>query len=206
MNFADLEKAWQSPSNRPTADELSLMKQKLTDELVLRRRSMKFFLAFIFALLALITLWFGWRLMHPSPGRGFNIAREWGVIVLLALPWTGAGLLARQLLRHEREHANYERSLADSVRAAIDENRIDRLRLKAVAWLHGGLFLLLPFVIWQLRNVGKVGDEIFLPVFVGWPLLSGAILFAMFRRHRRKLLPRLRELEALQKSYEQIRG
>jgi hypothetical protein len=79
---------------------------------------------------------------------------------------------------------------------------MSRSRVKSAAILHGVILVLLPLVVWQLRAVGKAGDEILLPAFVLWPLLAAGILFAMYWHYTRKLLPRKRELEGLLKSYE----
>jgi hypothetical protein len=57
-------------------------------------------------------------------------------------------------------------------------------------------------VVGQLRATGKAGDEILWPAFVGWPLLAGAILAALWWQDRYRLLPRRHQLEALRQELE----
>ncbi|HEY5551412.1 MAG TPA: hypothetical protein VIK52_05975, partial [Opitutaceae bacterium] len=118
------------------------------------------------------------------------------------VPWVAAILLARRALRHGREHGDPSASIAASVRASLDENAMSRARVKTAAILHGVILLLLPLVVWQLRVVGKAGDEILIPAFVLWPLIAAGILFGMYWHYTRKLLPRKRVLETLLQSYE----
>ncbi len=202
MNFAEIENLWRSPHNRPSAAELEAQKMKLIADLRRRRRGVATFIWMVFSALALMTGRFALFLFSPNPGADrMDFAHEWGVLIVLALPWIAAILIARQYLRHEKEHGNYERSVADSVRALLDENRLARRRMKIAAALHGGFLLVLPVVVYQLRAVGKAGDEILLPAFVGWPVVALCIGTAMVYNYRRKLLPQKRELEGLLESY-----
>lgn len=202
MNYDELERAWRSPRNQPTAAELAADQARFTGELVRRRRGIRLFLGCVFTMLTVVTARLLASVVWPGPGGEIDVAREWAPLLFLALPWLGAVFLARRVARHEREHGHPERSLVDSVRALLDENRMTRARLKIVAALHGAMLVLLPLVVWQLRNVGKAGDEIVLPAFVGWPLAAAAILAAMWWHDRRRLVPRQHQLEQLLRDYE----
>jgi len=203
MNFADLEKTWRSPLNRPDPSALDHMKKEFIADHDRRRRNQKRFLFLVVAGLTFITLRFlAFALSPEAMQPGFNPAREWGAVLFLLLPWGGVAFLARQLSRHDRAHGDPAPSLAGSVRALLAENRMSRTRLKAMAWLHGATLLALPVVIYQLRAAGKAGDEILVPAFVIWPLITAGILGGLWWHDRRKLQPRQRELEALLKSYE----
>lgn len=203
MNFADIQKTWQSPHNRPDAAELDQMKQIFIAEHNRRRRGQKWLVYNAGAVLTLVTLRFAVFAIWPAADQdGFDPVREWGALLLLLLPWSGLILLARRLARHDREHGRSEQTIAASVRALLDENRLSRTRVKVVAVLHGVLLLLLPLVVYQLRAAGKAGDEIMVPAFVIWPLIATGIFLALWWHDRRKLRPRQHELEVLLQSYE----
>jgi hypothetical protein len=201
MNFADLEKTWRSPLNRPDPAALELMKQSFLAEHDRRRQAGKRFLFIVVGVLTVITLRFlGVALWLRGSGQ-VDFAREWGAVLFLLIPWVGIVIIARHLARHDREHGRAG-TIADGIRALLAENRVSRLRLRVVAGLHGAGLLILPVVVYQLRAVGKAGDEILVPAFVLWPLIVAGILSAMWWHDRRKLAPRRRELESLLKSYE----
>ena len=80
--------------------------------------------------------------------------------------------------------------------------RLARFRTRLIAALNGVMLLVIPLVVFQLRAVGKAGDEILVPAFVLFPTLMVAVLGGMVFHYRRKLLPEKAELEALLRSYE----
>jgi hypothetical protein len=202
MSYADIETAWRSPHNRPTPAELEEQKQNLRADLRRRRRGFVVFIAATLAALTLITGRIALHLLWPDPALDrINPAREWGFLLTLALPWAGAVTLLRHYLRHRAAHGDHARSIADSVRALLDENRLSRVRLKVAAILHGLFLLVLPVVVWQLRAAGKAGDEILLPAFVVWPCIALGIGCAMWFHDRRTLRPRQRALETLLADY-----
>jgi hypothetical protein len=203
MNFADLEKTWRSPLNRPDPAALDLMKQSFLAEHDRRRLGHKRFLFFVVVALTFITLRFlnaaSW--LGGEGGTTVDLAREWGAVIFLLIPWAGVVMIARRLARHDREHGSAG-NIGESIRALVAENRVNRMRLRVAAALHLSALLILPVVVYQLRAVGKAGDEILVPAFVIWPLIAGAILLGLWWHDRRKLAPRQRELEALLKDYE----
>ncbi|WP_438481584.1 hypothetical protein [Oleiharenicola lentus] len=203
MNFADIQTTWRSPHNGPSPAQLDSMKHHFTNDLLRRRRGTTIFISVIVTVLTAITVSFAaFAFGAHEPGRDFDFSREWGVGLLLLIPWAGAAVIAWNTIRHRTAHGNFDRSLADSMRALLDENNASRTRLKVVATLHGVLLVVLPLVVYQLRGVGKAGNEIIVPAFVVWPLLSAGILLGMRWHYQRTLLPRKRELESLLQSYE----
>jgi hypothetical protein len=203
MNFADIEHAWRSPHNRPTPAELEQQKMKFTADLRRRHRGFYFFILPVFAALIFFTGKIVFHVLWPDPAHDrVDFSREWGVLPVAALPWAAALLFAWQYRRHRAQHENYERSIAASARALLDENRLSRTRLKIVGLMHALFLAVIPIVVYQLRAVEKAGDEILLPAFVLWPLIAIGIGATLIYHYRRKLQPEQRELEALLKSYE----
>lgn len=204
MNYDDLETAWRSPRNSADGSALAAAQARLFAELDRRRRGTRVFLALVLGSLVVVTARAALAFSRPAgDGAGLEFARDWASLLFLVVPWLGFGLLARRMLRHERAHSPAVPSVRDALRALLDENAMARGRLKVLALLHGATLLLLPLVVWQLRTAGKAGDEILHPAFVGWPLVAGAILVAMFWHDRRHLLPRQRQLEDLLRDYGQ---
>lgn len=201
MNFADIQHAWQSPHNGPSPAQLEIMKQQFIADHDRRRRGLKLFLTIIGGWLTVVTVRLLIFAFDPAPAE-FVWSEEWGAPVMLVLPWVALGLLVKQLRAHDRDHGAAAPTLAASVRALLAENQMSRTRLKVVALLHAAMLVAVPVVVYQLRAVGKAGDEILLPAFVGWPLVSVAILLAMRWHYRTKLEPRRRELETVLRSYE----
>lgn len=203
MNFADIEHTWRSPHNRPPAAELEKHKMKLIADLRRRQRGFVIFISLVLTILVVLTAMIGWQLIWPDSARSrIEFSREWSVLLILALPWAAAIHFARQYRRHRASHEHYDRSIHDSVRALLDENRLSRTRVKIAASLHGVFLLVIPLVVYQLRAVGKAGDEILVPAFVLWPIIAAGIGLALLYHYRRKLLPAKRELEGLLTAYE----
>ena len=203
MNFAEIQNLWHVPQNRPSASHLEEIKMKFVADLNKRHRGIVVFLSVVGIALIFITGKILLHLIWPAPGaEPIDVAREWSIVPFFALPWIGWLVMVAQYRRHRTQHPNYDRSIPASVRALLDENRMERTRYKIISALQALTVLLLPLVVWQLRQVGKAGDEILVPAFVVAPLLiAGIFLFSTFR-YRRTLLPRKRELEGLLAAYE----
>jgi hypothetical protein len=203
MNFADIENAWRSPHNWPSPAQLEKQKMQFVTDLKKRHRGLVAFLALVGVALLVITGKFAFDLIWPDAGVDkVDFAREWAIVPFLALPWIGWALLVRQYRAHRTKHPDYDVSIGASVRALLDENRMERSRYKLIAGLQLATLLVLPLVIFQLRAAGKAGDEILVPAFVIFPAIIAGILAASTWRYRTRLLPRKRELETLLASYQ----
>lgn len=203
MNFDDFQRVWRSPHNHPSPEQIEKDQRTFVSELKRRRRVTLAFLCFIFAVLTLITVKVIAQIAWPDPSMdAIDPAREWGAPVFLFLPWIAALAFARLQFTHRRAHAHFERSIGDTLRALLDENRNARRRSLIVAGLNLAMLALIPVVVQQLRDVGKAGDEIFLPGFVIFPAIMLLVFAGMVWQYRRKLLPEKHELEALLRSYQ----
>lgn len=202
MSFAEIENVWRSPRNRPSAAELEKQKKEFVADLRHRRRRSLGLLCLTFLPLAFITGKLAAHVFWPDPRLdAVDLGREWGVLPFFALPWIGWFYLVRLHWRHHVEHAQDQRSIGASVAALLDENRAERTRCKAVGALLIASVVVLPLVVFQLRAVGKAGDEILLLAFVVYPAYVAGVLVWLAFHHRRKLKPRQHELETLLQAY-----
>ncbi len=203
MNFADIEKTWRSAGNRPSAAQLEKQKMDLINELRRRRRASRGLLVLTAIPLVLITARLLLHFIWPDPALDrLDLAREWMVVPFFLLPWAGWFLIWRQHRRHEAAHGEYARSIQASMAALLDENRREGIRALVAA---AGLLLSLPLlgaVVWQLRAVGKMGDEILIPAFVIYPTYVVLMVGWIAWGHMRKTVPRRKELKALLSDYE----
>ncbi len=203
MNFAEIETMWRSPRNRPTAAELEREKMKFVAHLRRQRRGFMLWIVVLLSVLTTLTVKFLLFALTAAPGdKGFNLEREWAAIPFFLMPWGVAIGFAVQFWRHRTRHPNPERSVPETLRALLDENRLARTRVKVAAILHGVFLLLLPAIVYQLRAVGKAGDEILIAAFVLWPSIAIAIGLALRFQYRCRLLPRERELQSVLSAYE----
>lgn len=203
MNFAEIQNLWHAPHNRPSAAQLEEIKMKFVAEMSKRHRGIVVFMSLVGAALVFLTGKIVLHLLWPAPGKDtLDFAREWSVIPFFALPWIGWLSMVVQYRRHRAQHPNYDRSIPASVRALLDENRLERTRYKVISLLQLLTVLALPLIVSQLRAVGKTGDEILVPAFVIAPAIMLGIFLLSTVRYRRKLLPRKRELEGLLAAYE----
>lgn len=202
MNFADIENTWRSPHNRPAAAEVEKQKMQFITDLRRRRRSAAGLLGITFIPLAFLTGKVVAHVFWPDPALDpVDLRQEWGIVPFFLLPWAGWLTMVLLYCRHRARHPNYERSINASVEALLDENRTERTRYKFIAGLLLASVAVLPLVVYQLRAVGKSGDEILIPAFVIYPAYVLAMVGWMTFHLRRKLQPRRRELESLLDSY-----
>lgn len=198
MNFADLENVWRSPHNRPTANELEQQKMQFVDELRRRRRGNLFFILLSGLPLLIFTALVVRHVFWPAPtDTPVDLRREWVIIPFYALPWLGWFFMVRQHQKLGRRSRHCERTISACLTALLDENKSERARYKFIGGVLLAAVALLPLVVWQLRSVGKAGDEIFLPFLVLMPALLLGIVLWMAIHYRRRLMPRERQLEAI---------
>ena len=204
MSYDELENAWRSPRNMPATGALTAARERLFAELARRRLGKRVFLAVVLGALTVITTRVAFAVCSRGGTPVMNLEDDWAAWLFLAIPWVGFFLLLRRSVRSERENPASVRSVGEAVRTLLDEDTAARAGLKVVAGLIGATVVLLPIVVWRLRATGKAGDEILGPAFIGWPLVAGAILAALWWHDRSQLRPRQRRLEALGHEYERL--
>ena len=203
MKPDDLDHLWRSPHNQPSAAQLEQNKMKFLTDLRRRYRGTVIFMIWILMVMTFLTGKVVVQLVWPDPALDrIDPAREWGFLLLLALPWACLILFFRRYRQHRARHTDFSQSISASLRALLDENRIARDRQKWVAWLWAFMMGLMPLVVHQLRAAGKAGDEILVPAFVLLPLLMLAVFGWMLWRDRHILGPRQRHLESLLAGYD----
>ena len=202
MNFDDLQKTWLSPHNRPVGAELERCKMNMIADLRKRRRRSIGLLLLTLAPLLFLTVKLGLHFVAPDPSLArVDFSREWAVVPMFLLPWCAWLIMARLQHRHHRKHADYGQSIHASLAALLDENRTERLRYWLVSGVMAASVPALAVVVYQLRSVGKAGNEILIPALVIYPLYVLGVLLWCGYYHRKKMLPRQRELESLLSEY-----
>ena len=170
----------------------------------LRRRHLGFtiWMTIVFTALVLFSARIVYFVVTRDPANSnFDLRQEWSAVLLFAFPWIATVFFIRQYRRHRAQHARFEHTIADSLRASLDEIRLVLTRLKVISALLVLVALLLPLIAFQLRAVGKAGDEILLPVYVLFPLFVLIELCAFVGYNRWRVQPRKRQLETLLKAY-----
>lgn len=166
MDFERLERVWRSNANSPNAASAAHLMEEIMDTLKRRRRNFEVFISLIGMALLVWTvkvIWEGMTGQFP-----FDPGLEWGLFLLLALPWIALFTVRGAYNKHLRAHPDPYTSAPDTLRALIDENATARRHL----WL-GGLFIaalvgVIALVLRQLLEVGKMSSE---------NVMQGSLLF-----------------------------
>lgn len=204
MNFDDIRQTWQSSHNRPSGAELEKLKMNLITELRRQRRANTGLLVLTLCPLVFFTAKVILHLLSPAAGTTpVDLSREWAVLPFFALPWIGWFVLLGLQRRHAARHRSYEGSIVSSVAALLDETRTQRVRHNVVCILLGLSVPAVGLVVYQLRNVGKAGNEILLPTLVLYPAYVLAMVLWLYWHNVRKTQPREQELESLLREYRQ---
>lgn len=203
MNWTELETLWRSPQNQPAPSDWDRQRRNVLQAYLRRDRGVRLCLALALLWLSLITGRLVWFLLWPDPTQDrIDWNREWAVVPFLLLPWFGAVGIAFRYWRRQREHPDYERSLAAGLRALLEQSRDAARRTRLMLGLHLVGIPLLALCLVQLQDVGKTtGNQltsiiVFMAAVV--TLSVGGISLA-WRSHRREI----RRLEGLLLDYEE---
>jgi hypothetical protein len=152
MTFDDLVPVWHSLRNAPDPAQVERYKASIAKHLGKEYRD---FLWHVGAATAGTIFLAGGFVQYLRGGGAFDVQREWASILVLLLPIGIAAWFMRGFLQHRREHARYEISIVEGLRAMLDDNRLARARLRASMTVLTGAMALLPVVTHQLQLVGK---------------------------------------------------
>jgi len=198
MTLDDLLPAWRSPRNSPDPGQMEDYKAHLAARLGKEYRD---FLWFVGMAAALTIFLAGGFVQYLRSGGAFDLQREWASLVFLLLPLGMAALFVRGFVAHRRRHPRYDLSIAAALRAAIDQNRLSRLRLRLSMVVTTLAMALLPLITHQLQAVGKQRPHeaaSMLAVFgAGYVIAMGCHVWI----YRRKLVPEQARLQALLENY-----
>jgi len=199
MTFDDLVPAWQSSRNAPDPAQLEQYKASVVNRLGKEYRD---FLWHAGTAAALTIFLAGGFVQYLRGGGAYDWQHEWAAIVFLLLPIGVAALFLRGFVRHRQQHPRYDLSIADALRASIDENRVARFRLRVSMSVLTLAMALTPVVTYQLQLVGKQRPHEAASMLV---VFGVAYVFSMgwqIWRYRGKLLPENARLHELFRSYE----
>jgi hypothetical protein len=199
IDFARIEDSWRSPANGLTDLEHAHLARQFARTLNKRR-----FLSRVVMGSAALALAAGlaFILYGLASGRTrIDWPSEWAVVSLFAVPCIVLALAWRAHMSFLRPGYTGGQMLA-SLRALLDENASGRFRLKLVA---GTYCLLIPLLIWGIRQLGEVGKmqpvhQQQAGIALGAMLAVCAGLMAV--RFYAHLKPEQRRLEALIRQYD----
>lgn len=193
MSIDDLQSAWDSPRNRPSAEAREQLARDFTRRMMARRRFRALWLVNVFVWLVLVT---GLALHSIANGRT-ALTNEWGLLPLLILPWGLAIHFLRRHLKPGLPLARGELSVTESFRTAHHSICMEQSHLKLVGLLLVVMLPLLGVAMAQLFKVGKMNQNQLesMAVFFGAALLLG--LGGILCRYFLSLTPQKRRLAAL---------
>lgn len=193
MSYDEMKALWKSLDNRPSPEETERQREALVASLKKEHRAfyIRVGLAMTLMLVPLIGM-----VKHVIEGGPFAFNREWAVLLLFLLPWIGAVLFIRRQLRHRRAHADYDRSVGQTLRAALDANHAAQQRAKILQGLLALSAPVMALCIWQLQAVGKARPHEAVSLATLMAIVIVASWCAIFW-DARKLRPQEKHLAAL---------
>jgi len=198
MKLDDLIPAWRSSHNIPDPAQIEEYKAHVVARLGKEYRDFLWFTGMAVGMTLFLA---GGFVEYLRSGGAFDWQREWASVVFLLFPVGVAALFVRGYVGHRQRHPRYDVSIADALRAAIDQNRLARLRLRVSMIATTLAMMLVPVVTHQLQLVGKQRPHeaaSMLVVFgVGYVVAIGCQAWI----YRRKLLPERARLQELLSAY-----
>jgi ferric-dicitrate binding protein FerR (iron transport regulator) len=199
IDFAALEAAWRSSANNPTAAATRYLAEDLAA--TMKRRRVALDRTLIFAGVAL-GLWLIRVLYDVAMRRGdpIDLAGEWAVVPLLALPVVLLVIMLK-LRRRDVRLPDAQTPLAEGFRAALSENAASMRRMAMIA---AGQLLAAPLLAAALMQLGTSGkmaphEQLSAAVVLGGGLFAGMVFVAV--RYFTELVPERRHLTNLVKQY-----
>lgn len=201
MDFERLERVWRSNANSPNAASAGQLMEEAMGVLKRKRRDFEMFIGLIGLALFIWTAKVIWEvvtgqfLLDPSV--------EWGLFLLLTLPWIALFTVRRAYNKHLHAHPDPYASAPDTLRALMDENHTARQRVRLSGLFMGAMVGVVALVLWQLFEVGKMSSQ---DVMQG-SLMFGGLLVAVgigtAADYAFRLKPEGRRLQRLLREYDE---
>lgn len=153
MEFNDMQNHWKAYPNPGKDLDLKNVTESLYKKLHAAQKRHRAFLVWTFIQLVILT---AATIYSISNASRFAIRSEWGIYLLLALPWVIAiGLLVL--------HRNASLPSVDSIKQTlVSAHSAVKLQRKRIQWIFGSYLIMIPILILsisQLHSVGKVSER-----------------------------------------------
>lgn len=193
MNSESLNELWNSSANRPEPDIAGRLASNFTAGLRRRRRLRALWLAWTTLLMTGASVLAVIHLVRKGPA---GVAGQWALLPLMALPWMPLVYFWRAFFQQGAVSRDSALPLRDALTAAQAANTAERHHLRLVGWLFAAMVPVTALAIWQLHAAGKVpGNQVWsMAVAFGVIFMFGGL--GLLGRHRHRLLPEQRMIEA----------
>jgi hypothetical protein len=202
MNFDELQKAWNSAGNQPDLDEQKKIAGQFINGLRTQRRHHFAWLVWTFFQLTLMTGFVAWLLIGTNK---VNLAQEWGMILLLLLPWAVALVLLKLFLKQCTPVSYAEGTLHHAISAAASANSAAIRRSKVLGVMYVAVVPILGVVMWQLHGADKISGRELVCMATAFGTVLGVAALAVAARYYRHLLPQHRHLKAVLGQFDERR-
>jgi hypothetical protein len=195
MTFAEIENVWKSAGNAPGRDEMNRYHEHFVATIRKRRRATLTGLVLVALVLA---FQIGSFVQSARSEGAFNVTREWAALLFLLLSIAVLAIVARRHLAHLHRYDSYTASIGDSLRALLDEVRVQvsKLRIAMLGFTAG--MLLLPLITDQLQEAGKQRPHEALSMTIAFGAIYVASMIGMYLKWRRLRSERTRLLQLLE--------
>ncbi len=197
MNYDDIRDAWNSGDNEPDPVQRERCLQKFAVSLRKQHRNRLIWLSWTFFQLVALTGFVIWVVV--SGARRFDLASEWGIFLLLLIPWSVAFLFLKRFLKPDVPLCRGEVATVDVLASAVAANRAARSRLKVIGAMYAILIPVLACSLWQFLTVGKVSSGELQSMVVFFGTVLGVCALGVYMRYRFQLVPQQKQLESLLK-------
>jgi len=193
MNLNEMQNVWSSPRNNLPTEAHQRVADQFARQMIRRRRFQSIWLIQTFAALTVVTVLVLWNIAEGN----VQSPQEWFLFPLLLVPWGFAIHFLRRYLKPTLPITRGERTIVDSLRAALASNQETRTHLKLIGVLYVIMIPLLGFAMRQLHTIGKVSERELtsMAIFFGALFLVGGIVIAA--RYFVRLQPQQKRLNAL---------
>lgn len=201
MDFERLERVWRSNANSPNAASAGQLMEEAMGTLKRKRRDFEMFTGLIGLAVFVWTAKVIWEVVTGQflldPGV------EWGLFLLLALPWIALFTVRHAYNKHLHAHPDPYASAPDTLRALMDENDTARQRVWLSGLFMGAMVGVVALVLWQLLEVGKMSSR---DVLQGSVLFGGLLVvigIGTAADYAFRLMPEGRRLQRLLREYDE---